>query len=98
MNEKSLTTSSTIGLLLAIATGVSAADANLGYDPLPFDPQHGYTMFAIPFTRRPPTPDGVIDGEEWDQAFVISAQANQQLRTRRSSPPRRCASLWWISA
>jgi len=82
MNTRSLTTSFTLGLLLAFAVSLSAADANLGYDPLPFDPKHGYTMFSIPFTRKPPTPDGVIEDGEWDQAFVINAQANQQVRPR----------------
>lgn len=70
-----------LALFLFAASSVAPA-ADLGYEPLPFDPEHGYTQFSIPQTEAPPTADGVVAPGEWDEALVINAQANQHPRPR----------------
>jgi len=65
-------------MCVLIAAPLMAGD--LGYDPKPFDPQYGYTMFSIPYTESAPRADGVVTDGEWDKAVVINAMADQQQR------------------
>ncbi len=71
-------------VMLAAGLGVSALAEDQqrggGYEPLPFDPNAGYTMFSIPKCSKTPVIDGVVSPGEWDQAFAINAMGDQQKR------------------
>lgn len=69
-------------VLLAVACCVGGgwgADGQ-GYEPLPLDPQAGYTLFCVPPAPQPPTIDGIVSPGEWDRAFLINAMADQSQR------------------
>lgn len=77
MMTKRCMTRFALALVGAAWAGMAVAAAQ-GYDPLPFDPDRGFTMFSIPKAAKPPVPDGVLSPGEWDGAFVVNALADQQ--------------------